>query len=231
MEREQFTFYASFAKAARKIRKPAERCAFYDALIEYAMTGEMPQPGSVPDVVEMAMELVMPVLNSARRKAEAGRSGGKSASAKTEAKADLLAENPKQGENASKKEGEDKKEDKKEGEKEKEKENECSFSPPAPSAKKQTAHQRSANGWVKLTDEQYSALLNDLGADELARCIVYVDELAQSTGNKNGWKDWNLVLRRCSREGWGKRWNQKTGTASELDDSYRMIREWANGQS
>lgn len=57
--------------------------------------------------------------------------------------------------------------------------------------------------WVKLTDEQYSNLLDDLGEEELARCIRYIDESAQSTGNKNKWKDWNLVLRKCHREGWG----------------------------
>ena len=134
MEREQFTFYASFAKAGKKIRKPAERCAFYDAVIDFALYGVSPEPGSLPDVVEMAMELVSPVLASARRKAEAGRNGGKSASEKTEAnckQGESSSEpeaNRKQGENASKKEdkkeGEDKKEDKKE--------NKCSL-PPTPS--------------------------------------------------------------------------------------------------
>lgn len=60
-------------------------------------------------------------------------------------------------------------------------------------------------GWVRLTDEQYSKLLDDFGEPELKRCIQYVDEAAQQTGNKNKWKDWNLVLRRCNREGWGKK--------------------------
>lgn len=58
-------------------------------------------------------------------------------------------------------------------------------------------------GWVKLTDEQYSRLSNDLGETELKRCIAYVDESAQSTSNKNRWRDWNLVIRRCSRDAWG----------------------------
>ena len=43
----------------------------------------------------------------------------------------------------------------------------------------------------------------DLGEKELMRCIAYVDESAQQTGNKNKWKDWNLVIRKCHREGWG----------------------------
>ena len=46
-------------------------------------------------------------------------------------------------------------------------------------------------------------LTRDLGPDELARCITYVDEAAQTTGNKNKWKDWNLVIRKCSKGRWG----------------------------
>ena len=58
-------------------------------------------------------------------------------------------------------------------------------------------------GWVRLTQEEYDRLLCDLGETELSRCIRYVDESAQSTGNKNKWSDWNLVLRKCSRDRWG----------------------------
>ena len=64
------------------------------------------------------------------------------------------------------------------------------------------------SGWVLLTDEEYQRLLNDLGEAELNRCIAYIDESAQITQNKNKGKDWNRVLRKCSREGWGK--NRRT---------------------
>ena len=57
--------------------------------------------------------------------------------------------------------------------------------------------------WVKLTDAEYEALKAELGEAELARCIKYVDESAQGTHNRNGWKDWALVLRKCSRDRWG----------------------------
>lgn len=60
-------------------------------------------------------------------------------------------------------------------------------------------------GWVKLTDQQYQNLLHELGQAELDRCIQHIDESAQSSGNKNKWKDWNLIIRRCHREGWGLR--------------------------
>ena len=58
-------------------------------------------------------------------------------------------------------------------------------------------------GWIRLTEEEYAALVKELGEAEVERCIRYVDECAQATGNKNQWSDWNLVLRRCSRDRWG----------------------------
>lgn len=73
--------------------------------------------------------------------------------------------------------------------------------PPAPT--KQARKSYGSFGWVKLTDDEYMRLLNDLGEAEVKRCIAYVDESAQSNGNKNKWRDWNLVVRKCHRDGWG----------------------------
>lgn len=61
------------------------------------------------------------------------------------------------------------------------------------------------HGYVKLTDKELDRLIQDLGQSETDRVIAYVDESAAATRNKNEWKDWNLVLRKASREGWGKR--------------------------
>lgn len=70
--------------------------------------------------------------------------------------------------------------------------------PPAP------ARQRYGSfGWVRLTENEYKRLVTDFGETEAQRCIAYIDEAAQSTGNKNKWRDWNLVIRKCHREGWG----------------------------
>lgn len=78
-------------------------------------------------------------------------------------------------------------------------------SPKSSKPKSEIKHKRSEYGWVQLTDSQYDKLLQELGQAELDRCISYIDESAQSSGNKNRWKDWNLVIRRCHREGWGLR--------------------------
>lgn len=57
-------------------------------------------------------------------------------------------------------------------------------------------------GWVKLTGRQYRDLEMSMGESELKRCIAYVDEAAQSNGNRNRWKDWYLVVRRCHEHRW-----------------------------
>ena len=96
------------------------------------------------------------------------------------------------------------KEKEKETEKETEQEKEIDeAAPPPPPPAKPTRHKYGEFGWVKLTDEEYQRLLRDLGDAELRRCITYVDESAQSSKNKNKWSDWNLVVRRCHRGGWG----------------------------
>ena len=82
--------------------------------------------------------------------------------------------------------------------------------PPAPEPEEPERHKYGENGWILLTDDQYTKLLNDLGPTELNRCITYVDESAQITKNKNKWKDWNLVIRKCHREKWGIK-TQQTG--------------------
>lgn len=75
-------------------------------------------------------------------------------------------------------------------------------------AKKTVArHKHGEFGWVLLSDAEYKRLLEKMGDEELSRCIKYVDESAQKTKNKNGWVDWNLVIRNCHENGWA---NKKT---------------------
>ena len=69
---------------------------------------------------------------------------------------------------------------------------------------------RGRYGWVKLTQAQVDQLNADLGEQEAKRCIDHVDESAQSNGNKNHWTDWDLVVRRCHRYGWGLKQGQLT---------------------
>lgn len=81
-------------------------------------------------------------------------------------------------------------------------------------------------GWVKLSQPEYDALRKKLGPEELERCIRYLDESAQSNGNKNKWKDFGLVIQRCSREGWGfPPGKGSTGAAKYSDAELNEIKE------
>lgn len=60
---------------------------------------------------------------------------------------------------------------------------------------------RGAHKIIRLTDVEYSRLVSDFGQTEVDRVIAYVDEYAQMNGKR--YKDWNLALRKASREGWG----------------------------
>lgn len=98
-----------------------------------------------------------------------------------------------------------------------------------------TRHKYGEYGWVRLSDEEHDRLLNELGEAELTRCITYVDESAQSNGNKNKWKDWNLVIRKCARDRWGmskggqqasgQRPSASAGAVSDLQALHEMFGE------
>lgn len=122
MEREQFTFYQSFAKALSRIKKKSDRCDAYDAIVNYALYGTMPDLDTIAESAALAFELSKPVLDSSRRKAENGKAKAK----QTEAKPKQTEANANQNE-ANRKQTANKKEKEKEGEIEKEKENECSL--------------------------------------------------------------------------------------------------------
>ena len=181
MDRSQMTFYASFWDAIDSLPK-RDQLPVFRSVISYGLSGDHKE--SLTPTQNAFFTLMQPVLDSSRKKAANGKQGG----SKPEANAKQTGS---------------KKENEKENEIEVEKENEClkADEPPAPT--KRAKKSFGEFGWVKLTDEEYHRLVNDLGEAEVKRCIAYIDESAQSTGNKNKWRDWNLVIRKCSREGWG----------------------------
>ena len=74
-------------------------------------------------------------------------------------------------------------------------------SPPTP--EKDKKHKYGQYGWVKLTEAEYQRLISEFGERVISHYITYIDESAQSNGNKNKWKDWNLVIRRAIKGKWG----------------------------
>lgn len=210
MRRSQFTFYESFAKAIGRIRNKEDRADAYDAICNYALAGVEPDPESVSDIVMIVFELVRPTMDSSKKKAEdqrRRRAGEKEATEPAEA-----AEPEKKAEEPQKAQAE-------------RSEPEADMPPaaaqPSPASEKTVRKKYGKYRWVKLSEQELEALRRDLGDDEVKRCITYIDESAQASGNKNRWKDWNLVIRRCSREGWGIRgYNAARAAPTAEDTSY-----------
>lgn len=220
MQRTQFTFYESFYKAVKRIKDPESRAQAYDAICAYALYGQEPNLDSFSDFSAIAFELIKPNLDSSRKKAENGKAGGSKKQNKSKKEA-----NKKQKQIES--ENEDKKEKEKENKIEIEIEKECEYNN-TPIIEKVEKIKFGEYGWVKLKPEDYNRLISDYGESEVKRAIRYIDESAQSSGNKNKWKDWNLVVRRCIREGWGARQKQKDNGnifAELLEEERRMKNE------
>lgn len=116
MDRTQFTFYESFFKAIRRIKKDQDRAKAYDAVCDYALYGTEPDVDALPDSAAIAFELIKPNLDASRRKAKSGKAGGtsKQTGSKSEEASSKREANRKQ--TGSKKEKENKKEIKKENE-------------------------------------------------------------------------------------------------------------------
>lgn len=73
MEREAFTFYSSFYEAAKEM-PDKDRLAFYDAVIQYALSGETIQ---LKGIAKMAFALAKPNLDSGISGFKGGKSGGR----------------------------------------------------------------------------------------------------------------------------------------------------------
>lgn len=218
MQRTQFTFYESFYKAVKRIKDPESRAQAYDAICAYALYGQEPNLDSFSDFSAIAFELIKPNLDSSRKKAENGKAGGSKKQNKSKKEANKKQE---QTENEKENKIEKEKENKIEIEKE------CEYNN-TPIIEKVEKIKFGEYGWVKLKPEDYSRLISDYGESEVKRAIRYIDESSQSSGNKNKWKDWNLVVRRCIREGWGARQKQKDNGnifAELLEEERRMKNE------
>lgn len=80
---------------------------------------------------------------------------------------------------------------------------------------KEERHKHGEYGWIKLTDEQYNRLKSEYS--NIDKIIDRIDEYVQSNGNKNKYKDWNLVIRKAIREKWSCLKNITDNQYSEED--------------
>lgn len=82
---------------------------------------------------------------------------------------------------------------------------------------KEEKHKHGTYGWIKLTDEQYKRLCNEFKKDYIDFVIERLDEYVQSNGNKNKYKDWNLVVRKAIRDKWSCLNEKKDERISQKD--------------
>lgn len=177
--RDQFTFSRTFWEAISPLPKTVQVEAIM-ALCAYALDDV--EPDGLSPMAAALFLLVRPSLDASAKMSAGGKKRAKRPQPAAEDPAPQAEprEEPAQEEAPSEKKAPAK--------------------PPAPPKKA-----RAPYGWVKLTDAEYERLCRDLGEAEATYWIRLVDEMAQSTYNKNGWKDWNLTVRRAAREKWGSR--------------------------
>lgn len=149
LERKQFTFYVSFANAVLRIKDDSSRAQAYDAIVKYAIWGELPDLNSMSESAAIAFDLIRPNLDSSRKKAEAGENGGKQNKSKSKAK----RKQNKNKEKAINKREEHESEKEKEKEKENEIESECSISP-LPPFSGYPVLQDAFDGWLRYKKER-----------------------------------------------------------------------------
>lgn len=78
MELDRFTFFISYFEAIRYIKKKADRCDAYEALLNYAFYGIEPDLNALPSSSAVAFVSQKHHLDASRRKAESGSKGGRS---------------------------------------------------------------------------------------------------------------------------------------------------------
>lgn len=179
--RDQFTFSRTFWEAISPLPKTVQVEAIM-ALCAYALDDL--EPDGLSPMAAALFLLVRPSLDASAKMSAGGKKRAKRPQPAAEDQAPQAEprEEPAQEEVPS------------------EKKDTAPAKQPAPPKKA-----RAPYGWVKLTDAEYERLCRDLGEAEATYWIRLVDEMAQSTYNKNGWKDWNLTVRRAAREKWGLR--------------------------
>ena len=209
-----FTFFKNYWLAEQQMRNQKDKLSFFEAICAYAFEERVTE---MTPAAAAAFTLVQPYLDKSIRKAANGKAGGSKIKANSaekdslrksalpddgsrmEANGKQTASNIEIEERSMKDEGRSMK-----GESEGEKEKDSGSPAAAPSPKKEEARKKYGEfGWVRLSDKEYQRLTEEMGDEELQRCIRYIDEAAQRTHNKNKWSDWNLTVRSCHRNGWG----------------------------
>ena len=184
-------FLSSFHEAIRGLPDD-ERLQMYDCILEYGLYGECKE---LDPVLRSLFTLIKPVIDASQRRYQAAKTNGQKGGRPRKNQTENQNENQNKNQNQNQDIDIDSDIDS-----DIDIDSDKEIKAAKPPRKKYGEF-----GWVKLTDDQYNKLLSELGQVELDRCIQYVDEYAEQTGNKRGYKNWYVVIRRCFREGWGRK--------------------------
>lgn len=197
MEKEQgLLIFPSYYDAIRHL-PDADRLQIYDAICAYGFQDAEPE---LDGAAYSVFSLIRPIIDSTQRRYKARQENGKKGGNPAFQKGKPNPYYPKDNLNDNLT---DNRVDKLYKDKDKDKDIDRDRVKGKGKAPALSLDQYGQYGWVKLSKEQYGNLVKELGERETKRCIDYVDESAQATGNKNKWKDWNLVVRKCHRQKWG----------------------------
>lgn len=88
-------------------------------------------------------------------------------------------------------------------------------------------HLYGAYKWIALTDSQMEKLIEEFGQARIDFIITKLDEYLQGNGNKNKYKDFNLVIRRAIRDKWFDRGdiNSEVGKNDNPNGVIRNIKD------
>ncbi len=81
-------------------------------------------------------------------------------------------------------------------------------------------HLYGAYKWIALTDSQMEKLIEEFGQARIDFIVSKLDEYLQGNGNKNKYKDFNLVIRRAIRD----KWFDKGDILGGCDNPNKVIR-------
>jgi hypothetical protein len=171
-----------------------EMADLFMAMMEYQFEGKYPE--ELSDKLQVFWTFIRPDLDHARERYETAVRNGRKGGRKKQSKPEETTENQIEGISISESISESIPESISISE---------SKEKPASKAEADLSSSQKAYGeygWVKLSDAQYLQLRRTMGDTELAKCIAYIDESAQSTGNRNRWVDWYAVLKRCYQKRW-----------------------------
>ena len=211
MARDSFIFYRSFLKAIEKLPSK-QQLALFKAIAYKALDNVDIE---IDGLAEGMFSLISPQLEANNQKYEYGKLGGEFG--KLGGRPKKEKENPEKTPKGLS--DEDHKKTPK-GFPEKtpnvndnvnDNENENVNAGENPIPPKPIKHKHGEYGWIRLSDDEHARHISDYGEKTVSDMIFYIDESAQSKKNSQGWKDWNLVIRRGIRDGWGFRSNGDSG--------------------